>query len=77
MSSILNIELIVACNFQGNKGGVSIRMDIAGVNICFVNSHLAAHLDNVPERIQVFSATTILSQMKLSLHVYLETNANM
>lgn len=35
----------------GNKGGVSIRMDIVGVNLIIVNCHLAAHQDTVAERI--------------------------
>ncbi|ELU13654.1 hypothetical protein CAPTEDRAFT_98393, partial [Capitella teleta] len=35
----------------GNKGGVSVRMAVSGVNICFVNCHLAAHLPNVSDRI--------------------------
>ncbi|KAK2166180.1 hypothetical protein LSH36_41g13107 [Paralvinella palmiformis] len=39
---------------KGNKGAVTIRMDIAGLNVCFVNCHLAAHLKNVGDRIQDF-----------------------
>ncbi|KAL8591991.1 hypothetical protein ACOMHN_020469 [Nucella lapillus] len=35
----------------GNKGGVSIRLDILGINLIIVNCHLAAHLENVAERI--------------------------
>lgn len=35
----------------GNKGGVSVRLDIFGINLIIVNSHLAAHQDNVAERI--------------------------
>ena len=38
---------------QGNKGGVSVRMDIAGINICIVNCHLAAHLPQVAQSIEV------------------------
>jgi hypothetical protein len=41
--------------FQGNKGGVSIRFDLNGVNMIFVNSHLAAHMHNSAERIEVKS----------------------
>ncbi|PVD32986.1 hypothetical protein C0Q70_08434 [Pomacea canaliculata] len=40
----------------GNKGGVSIRMDLFGVNFIVVNSHLAAHLDNVRERIEDYGS---------------------
>ena len=39
--------------FQGNKGGVSVRMDVCGVNVCFVNCHLAAHQQKIAERIEV------------------------
>jgi len=39
--------------FQGNKGGVSVRMDIGGVNLIIVNTHLAAHLEYMAERIEV------------------------
>ncbi|XP_013403695.1 inositol polyphosphate 5-phosphatase K isoform X4 [Lingula anatina] len=39
----------------GNKGGVSIRFDAYGVNVCIVNSHLAAHLEAVAERIEDYS----------------------
>lgn len=35
----------------GNKGGICIRFDLNGINICIINSHLAAHRDQTPERI--------------------------
>ncbi|XP_048751805.1 inositol polyphosphate 5-phosphatase K-like isoform X2 [Ostrea edulis] len=38
----------------GNKGGVSIRFDLNGVNMIIVNSHLAAHMHNSAERIEDF-----------------------
>lgn len=38
---------------QGNKGGVSIRFDLNGVNVIIVNAHLAAHRHNSAERIEV------------------------
>ncbi|CAH1801787.1 unnamed protein product [Owenia fusiformis] len=38
----------------GNKGGISIRFDIYGVNMCIVNCHLAAHLHQLNERINDF-----------------------
>lgn len=41
-----------AYNFQGNKGGVSIRFDTYGSSICTVNAHLAAHDDELDERIE-------------------------
>ena len=39
--------------YQGNKGGVSIRLDVYGINLIIVNCHLAAHQDNMTERIIV------------------------
>lgn len=40
----------------GNKGGVSVRMDVCGMNLIIVNCHLAAHQDNVRERIVDFDS---------------------
>lgn len=46
----------------GNKGGVSVRFDVNGVNLIIVNAHLAAHTENVKERIEDFH--TILDTQK-------------
>ena len=35
---------------MGNKGGVSIRLQFYDSTICFMNSHLAAHRENVAGR---------------------------
>ncbi|KAK2174480.1 hypothetical protein NP493_799g04006, partial [Ridgeia piscesae] len=48
--------------YWGNKGGVSIRMDISGVNTCFVNCHLAAHREEIVRRVQDY--TTILESQR-------------
>ncbi|XP_041350505.1 inositol polyphosphate 5-phosphatase K-like [Gigantopelta aegis] len=40
----------------GNKGGVSIRLDVFDVNLIIVNSHLAAHQNNVAERMTDFDS---------------------
>lgn len=37
-------------NVAGNKGGVAVSLQINEGNICFVNSHLAAHLGFVEAR---------------------------
>ncbi len=42
-----------AFNYQGGKGGVSVSLTIAGVNMCFVNCHLAAHPQFFTDRLQV------------------------
>ena len=39
--------------FQGNKGGVGISFKLFDTSICFVNSHFAAHQDEVERRNQV------------------------
>ncbi|KAH8416598.1 hypothetical protein KR222_010611, partial [Zaprionus bogoriensis] len=37
-------------NALGNKGGVAVSLQLGKANICFVNSHLAAHMGNIAER---------------------------
>ncbi|XP_045174145.1 inositol polyphosphate 5-phosphatase K-like isoform X2 [Mercenaria mercenaria] len=39
----------------GNKGGVSIRFDVGGANVIIVNTHLAAHLEEMAERIEDYN----------------------
>jgi len=38
---------------QGSKGAVSIRMDVYGVSMCFVNVHFRAHRENYNGRVLV------------------------
>lgn len=54
LSNIKNVEGSVKktgmSGMAGNKGAVSIRMDYANTQICFVTAHLAAGFSNYEER---------------------------
>ena len=38
---------------KGNKGGVGIRFNVHHSSVCFINCHLAAHMEEVDKRNQV------------------------
>uniref|UniRef100_A0A3Q3KP41 Inositol polyphosphate-related phosphatase domain-containing protein n=1 Tax=Monopterus albus TaxID=43700 RepID=A0A3Q3KP41_MONAL len=40
--------------YWGNKGGVSIRLSFYGHMLCFLNCHLAAHMNYATERVDEF-----------------------
>uniref|UniRef100_A0A3Q0S2Y0 Inositol polyphosphate-5-phosphatase K n=1 Tax=Amphilophus citrinellus TaxID=61819 RepID=A0A3Q0S2Y0_AMPCI len=40
--------------YWGNKGGVSVRFSFYGHMVCFVNCHLAAHMNNTLQRVDEF-----------------------
>ncbi|XP_015245362.1 PREDICTED: inositol polyphosphate 5-phosphatase K-like isoform X3 [Cyprinodon variegatus] len=39
---------------KGNKGGVSVRLSFYGHMLCFLNCHLAAHMNYASERVEEF-----------------------
>ncbi|KAM9318185.1 inositol polyphosphate 5-phosphatase K-like isoform 2-T2 [Pholidichthys leucotaenia] len=42
--------------YWGNKGGVSIRLSFYGHTVCFLNCHLAAHMNYATERVDEFES---------------------
>ncbi|XP_038134478.1 inositol polyphosphate 5-phosphatase K-like isoform X2 [Cyprinodon tularosa] len=40
--------------YWGNKGGVSVRLSFYGHMLCFLNCHLAAHMNYASERVEEF-----------------------
>nr|XP_018907600.1 PREDICTED: inositol polyphosphate 5-phosphatase K-like [Bemisia tabaci] len=48
----------------GNKGAVTIRLKVYGCSLCFVNSHLAPHDNNLKDRIEDYE--TILTDQKFA-----------
>ena len=39
---------------QGNKGAVSVRLAFYGHSLCFLNCHLAAHMQHASQRLDEF-----------------------
>ncbi|XP_014278475.1 inositol polyphosphate 5-phosphatase K-like [Halyomorpha halys] len=50
--------------FWGNKGGVTLRLQVYGCSLCFVNSHFAAHDHLLKERISDYN--TVLNSQGFS-----------
>ncbi|CAL4061657.1 unnamed protein product, partial [Meganyctiphanes norvegica] len=54
-------------NKMGNKGAVSIRMDLHSTSICFTNSHMAAHVEEYERRNEDHDC--ILQRTSFSLNI--------
>lgn len=51
----LNVRLcLLSFVSQGNKGGLSVRLSFYGHTVCFLNCHLAAHMQFALERVDEF-----------------------
>lgn len=54
-------------NKMGNKGAVSVRMDLHSTSICFVNAHMAAHVEEFERRNEDHDC--ILQRTQFSLNI--------
>uniref|UniRef100_A0A3Q2D0G5 Inositol polyphosphate-5-phosphatase Ka n=1 Tax=Cyprinodon variegatus TaxID=28743 RepID=A0A3Q2D0G5_CYPVA len=45
---------LLRLSYTGNKGGVSVRLSFYGHMLCFLNCHLAAHMNYASERVEEF-----------------------
>lgn len=50
----VTLENVVNLRYQGNKGGVTVRMSLYGHTMCFMNCHLPAHMENAEQRVDDF-----------------------
>ena len=47
---LVGVAYYQALFLQGNKGGVGVHFNLYHSSLCFVNSHLSAHMEEVEKR---------------------------
>lgn len=53
-SRVAQLTFVLLFVSQGNKGGVSVHLSFYGHLLCFLNCHLAAHMNFASERVDEF-----------------------
>lgn len=53
-SRVAQLTFVLLFVSQGNKGGVSVHLSFYGHLLCFLNCHLAAHMNYASERVDEF-----------------------